>query len=174
MSEASPAPASFTDSLYQEIHGLARARLRGRAAASLSATALVSEAWIKMAGYMTSGSVISSRGKFLALASSVVRSIAVDHARRRAAQKRNAGPVAAIAVEEIAQFGHQVEILSFDHILHELRELSPRMHTVVEMKVFGGCAVADIAMHLDVSERTVKGDWKTARAWLASRLPPPA
>jgi RNA polymerase sigma factor (TIGR02999 family) len=100
-----------------------------------------------------------------------MRQILVDHARRRAARKRGAG-VRRVTFDE--GLGHglpkDVEILALHEALTRLSEVDPRGAQVVELRVFGGSTVEEIAQTLGVSKRTVDDDWAVARMWLAREL----
>ena len=158
--------------LYPELHRLARAQLAmaGRRG-TLSPTGLIHEAYLKLAGQ--SRLRLEDRGHFFSLAARVMRQVAVDLARQRAAQKRGGGvgqvPLdeAGLAIEERA-----AEIVALDEALGRLEALDPRLARIVELRFFAGLSVEEAAEALALSERTVKRDWQKARAFLFSELHP--
>jgi len=156
--------------LYPELHRLARAQLAlaGRRG-TLSPTGLIHEAYLKLADQ--SRLRVEDRGHFFSLAARVMRQVAVDLARQRAAKKRGggAGPVpleqAGLAIEERA-----AEIVALDEALARLETLEPRLARIVEMRFFAGLSVEEAAQALALSERTVKREWQKARAFLFHEL----
>ena len=154
--------------VYDELRLLARRQLaRERAGHTLHATALVHEAYIKMAG---SAIDVSGRAHFLAIAARAMRQILVDHARRRQAQKRGGEwEVTTLTDGARAVEFRPDEMLTLDRALDELDE---RQRQVVEFRFFGGMEESEIASVLGVSERTVRRDWVKARAWLYRSLYP--
>lgn len=152
--------------VYDELRRLAEIQLRGeRAGHTLQPTALVHEAYMKLAGGDLS---ISDRAHFLAIASRAMRQALVDHARRRDRAKRGGGlrPVTLTG-------GSWSEALDLDELLAldaALEELEPRQRQVVEGRFFGGMTEDEVASVLGVTRRTVRRDWVKARAWLYRRL----
>ncbi len=104
----------------------------------------------------------------------MVRRILVDHARKKGAAKRGAGAAqVTLTLGNILQTPgdrNEVDLLALDEARRELAELSERQSRVVELRFFGGLSVEETAYTLCVSERTVKGDWRVAKAWLRKRL----
>lgn len=152
--------------VYDELRRLAEIQLRGeRAGHTLQPTALVHEAYMKLAGGDLS---ISDRAHFLAIAARAMRQALVDHARRRDRAKRGGGlrPVTLTG-------GSWSETLDLDELLAldaALEELEPRQRQVVEGRFFGGMTEDEVATVLGVTRRTVRRDWVKARAWLYRRL----
>jgi RNA polymerase sigma factor (TIGR02999 family) len=152
--------------IYRDLHGVAhRALLGGRPGDTLNTTALVHEAYLKLHG---SGSFApQDRRHFFAIAARAMRQIIVDHARGRAAQKRGGGlhhvdlDAATIAVDDSG-----ASLLALEGALKQLATLDGRMAHVVELRFFGGLTVEETADVLDVDPRTVKRDWRKARAML--------
>jgi RNA polymerase sigma-70 factor (ECF subfamily) len=136
---------------------------------TLQPTALVHEAYLRLA--QKESIDWQSRAHFYALASGEMRRILVDHARNRAAAKRG-GPLGKISLDDNAAFctSRPEEMLTLHDALQQLAELAPRQARVVEMRFFGGLTEAEIAEVLGISVRTVKNDWRAARAWLHRRL----
>lgn len=160
--------------VYDELRGLAQKAMAGeRRDHTLQSTALVNEAWLRLVGPAREG--FAGRTHFFATAAQVMRHILVDHARARRADKRG-GDRGRVTLTGVAEAGatpsgpDAVDVLALDEALTELARLSPRQAQVVELRFFGGLEVEQAAAVLGVSERTVKGDWRVARAWLASRL----
>lgn len=160
---------SLAPALEAELRTIARAHFTGeRPEHTLQATALVSEAWLRLA---EAGQVkFDSMPHFRAWASQVIRHILVDHARRKRAAKRGGGsrPVRL----ELLDLGlaAPVDVEVFEDLLESLSREHSRAAQVVEMRFFVGMSVAEAAGHLGVSDRTVRLDWAFARAWLRQRL----
>ena len=156
--------------LYGELRRIARRQLRGeRADHTLNTTALVHEAYVKLAGF--DRLAFQNRSHFLAVASQAMRRILVDYAAARNAQKRG-GELEKQSLEDtVPQAGLPIErLLAVDAALARLEELNPRLTRVVECRVFGGMNIDETAEALDVSAATVKRDWSFARAWLDREL----
>jgi RNA polymerase sigma-70 factor, ECF subfamily len=156
--------------VYADLRRVAQNRLkRDRASHTLSATALVHEAYLRLVDQRAVG--WQNRAQFFAIASEMMRRILVDRARRRAARKRGGAPIhitldAAVA----ASAERDLELLGLDGALDELATLDSRSARVVEMRFFGGLSIEEAAFALGVSHATVERDWTTARAWLFRRL----
>ena len=155
--------------VYNELRLVARARLRGeRAGHTLQPTALVHEAYVRLVG----GKVPPlNRAHLFAIAARLMRQILVDHARKKAAQKRR-GAASVLALDESipAPDIPTVDILALDEALTELHAFESRLCRVVELKFFAGLNIDEIAQALDVSPATIERDWTVARAWLYQRL----
>jgi len=154
---------------YEELRRLAASVRRDDAAATMSPTALVNEAWLKLAGSPAIGA--TSRLHFKRIAARAMRQVLVEAARRRAAAKRGSN-VALVTFDETlavpATAAH--EVLALDAALEEMHRVHPRQAQMVESRFFGGFESAEIAELLGVSEATVLRDWRAAKAWLASEL----
>lgn len=158
------------DRVYRELKILAAARLRGeRADHTLQPSALVNEAYIRFLG--RTDVPWENRAHFFATAAGTMRRILIDHARARRADKRD-GALHRVELDDaIALADQDVEgLVAVDEALRELAEWDERQATVVNLKVFAGLQCEEIAEALKISERTVKRDWRTARAWLITRL----
>jgi len=153
--------------LYDQLHAVAAGQLRReRAGHTLSPTALVHEAYLKL----VPGVPAADRSHFLALASRAMRQVLVDHARRSRAQKRGGEWQQTTLTDGSASVDlDPEEMIALDAALDELE---PRQRQVVECRFFGGMEETEIAEVLGVSDRTVRRDWVKARAWLYSRLYP--
>jgi RNA polymerase sigma factor (TIGR02999 family) len=152
--------------VYQDLHGVAhRALGGGRPGDTLNTTALVHEAYIKLHGASRFEPV--DRRHFFAVAARAMRQIIVDHARSRGAQKRGGAyqrvdlDAATIAVDDPGD-----AVLALEEALRKLSTLDERLAQVVELRFFGGLSVEETAEVLDVDPRTVKRDWRKARAVL--------
>lgn len=156
--------------LYQDLRRQAAGYLRGeRTGHTLQPTALAHEAYLRLVGRRDQP--WQNRAHFMAAAARAMRSILVDHARRRKAQKRGGGK-AAIPLDSttIIVGTKPVAFDDLDRALLDLARLSERQARVVELRYFGGLNVEETAEVLGVSPMTVKRDWATARAWLYREL----
>lgn len=154
---------------YEELRRLAATVRRDDPGATLNPTALVNEAWLKLAA--SPGLVPTSRVHFKRLAARAMRQVLVESARRRNARKRGDGVVAVTFDEALSQpLTRPEELLALDEALDRLHTLQPRQALMVEGRFFGGLDIPEIAELLDVSEATVLRDWRAARAWLTVAL----
>ena len=155
--------------VYQELRGRAALYLSGQADGhTLQATALVHEAFLKMMGNEPAWQ--SSRHFFNA-AAEVMRQILVSHARGKKALKR-AGSLKRVELRDVAVVGDEdpTDWEALDAALNELREVDSRRYQVVMLRYFAGLSDAEVAQSLDVSEKTVRRDWATARLFLRERM----
>ena len=147
------------DDLRMRAHGqIARARPGD----TLSTTALVHEAYLKLAG---SSQSYQNRAHFFAVASRAMRQILVDYARRNLAAKRNGHPIS-LDPELISSSVRGDELIALDAALEELEQVDERLARTVELRFFGGLSVEETAELMEVAPRTVKRDWRKARAFL--------
>jgi RNA polymerase sigma factor (TIGR02999 family) len=154
---------------YEELRRLASAVRRGDPSATLSPTALVHEAWLKLENSPEVAD--TSPLHFKRIAARAMRQVLVDAARRRKAEKRGAGAALVTFDESLETAAASAEeVLALDDALDALERLSPRQAQMVESRFFGGLDVAETAALLGVSEATVLRDWRAARAWLAREL----
>lgn len=158
--------------VYDELRALAHQYFPPKGAAgtaTLQPTALVHEAFLRLIGHDAAD--YQSRTHFLATAATAMRSVLVDHARARGAAKRGGG-WCRITLDEAAAFQpeNEVDLSALDEALARLARLKQRAARIVELRFFGGMSVEEVADCLGVSARTVKGDWRTARAWLRAEL----
>ncbi len=155
---------------YEELRRLASSVRRGDPSATLSPTALVNEAWIKLAKSPEIGA--TSRLHFKRIAARAMRQLLVEAARRRNAEKRGAGADVTVtfdaAVQQAPASGKH--LLALDAALDELAKMNERQALMVETRFFGGFDVPETAELLSVSEATVLRDWRAAKAWLAQSL----
>jgi RNA polymerase sigma factor (TIGR02999 family) len=156
--------------VYDQLRALAASYLRAeRPDITLQPTALVHEAYLRL----IANDRIDWKGKthFLAMAATQMRRILVDHARARDAHKRGGGQRTITLDEEVlAGVKPSVSLLALDEALLRLAARSGRQARVAELKIFGGLQTREIALSVGVSERTVKEDWRVARAWLMKEL----
>jgi RNA polymerase sigma factor (TIGR02999 family) len=167
---APPLPSWLTSTLYAELHGLAERQFAGASPGdTLQPTALVHEAWLRIEHL--DGVRAAGRGQVFALAAKVMRSVLVDHARRRGAQKRDGGRRQELDTQlAMPERGDPIDVLSLDEALGRLDAMDPELARLVELKFFAGLPDDDVAAALEVSTRTVRRGWRTARAWLRDAL----
>lgn len=154
---------------YDELRRLASAIRQGDDSATLTPTALVHEAWLKLAGSLSIAP--TSRLHFKRIAARAMRQVLVEAARRRKAEKRG-GEAAMVTFDEDAGYPATSadELLLLDAALQDLARVNARQAIMVESRFFGGLDVAETAKLLQVSEATVLRDWRAAKAWLSSEL----
>jgi RNA polymerase sigma factor (TIGR02999 family) len=152
---------------YDELRRIAR-RVRGGRNETLSTTALVHEAYLKL---LPSGVPASDAAHFKLLIGRAMREVLIDGARRRHAGKRG-GTDIAVTLDEDLQAAplKAAELLELHSALEDLQRVDPRRAAVVECRFFGGLDVEETAAALDLSTATVKRDWRVARAWLAQAM----
>ncbi|MEO8055542.1 MAG: sigma-70 family RNA polymerase sigma factor, partial [Acidobacteriota bacterium] len=144
--------------VYGELHRLAASYLRReRTGHTLQSTALVNEAWMKLAGQ---NAPWQNRAHFLGVAAGAMRRILVDHARRRQAQKRGGGELRVTLTDGAAASGggNEIDLVRLDEALERLAALDERQAKMVTMRFFAGLTVEETAEALGVSEKTVKRD----------------
>jgi RNA polymerase sigma factor (TIGR02999 family) len=152
--------------VYQDLRGVAhRALSGGRPGDTLNTTALVHEAYIKL--HSSAAFLPQDRRHFFAIAARAMRQIVVDHARGRAAEKRG-GSLQRVDLDAATIAGDDSgrALLALEDALQKLGDLDERLARVVELRFFGGLTVEETAEVLDVDPRTVKRDWRKARAIL--------
>ncbi len=157
--------------VYHELRRIAGACMRDeRPGHTLQPTALIHEAWLRLADQ--SRVAWRDRAHFFGLAARMMRRILVDYARARLADKRGAGaPVLSLDWVEVDSSPRKLdEILAVDEALERLRQLDPRQAQIVEMHYFAGMTVKETAEALGISPRTVDREWAFAGAWLRREL----
>jgi RNA polymerase sigma factor (TIGR02999 family) len=155
---------------YEELRRLASSVRRGDPSATLSPTALVNEAWLKLAKSPDVGA--TSRLHFKRIAARAMRQLLVEAARRRNSGKRGGGAEITVIFEDTPQkkpSGGE-ELLALNSALDSLARMNPRQAEMVESRFFGGLDIPETAALLEVSEATVLRDWRAAKAWLANEL----
>ena len=159
--------------LYRELHGMARRQLAGQHHGhTLDATGLVHEAYLKLVGRGSGNARFDDRAHFFAYAASAMRSVVVDYARQRLAQKRGGDLHRVTELPEELEGGLRLDddMLGLDAALTRLADVDPRLAKVVELRFFGGLSELEISALLDRSERSVRRDWQKARMFLLASL----
>jgi RNA polymerase sigma factor (TIGR02999 family) len=156
---------------YEELRRLASSVRRYDPSVTLNPTALVNEAWLKLA--KSPRFAATSRLHFKRIAARAMRQVLVEAARRRRSHKRGGGSDVTLvtfdeSIEEVGTFGR--DLLALDRALEDLARIHPRQAVMVESRFFGGLDVTETAALLDVSEATILRDWRVAKAWLAHEL----
>lgn len=159
--------------VYKELRKLASRQLQASPPQhTLATTALVHEAYLKLSADARWST--RDRSHFFALAARAMRHILIDHARRRSRQKRGGlGTPLSLDVAEIPVLDRAEELLALDEALERLAAVDPELARLVEWRFFAGLSVEEIARTLEISERTVKRQWRTARAFLYQQLAVP-
>lgn len=156
--------------VYDNLRRLASARLAG-SDWTCQPTAIVHEAYLRMADQTRAD--VNGRTHFLALAAEMVRRVIADEARHRGRQKRGGGwqrvTLTGIPLPSPSASG-ALDGLGLEEALGRLQQLDPRGARVVELRFFGGLTEPETAAVIGVSERTVRNDWRAARAWLRREL----
>lgn len=155
--------------VYRELKAMAGARLvQERSGHTLQATALVNEAYLRLA---PGDEQWENRAHFFGSAARAMRRILVDHARRHQASKRG-GDVRQVTFADldVAAEEPDLDLLALDQALDDLAKAEPRLAEVVNLRYFAGLGIAETAELLGTSPATVKRDWTYARAWLLERM----
>ena len=155
--------------VYRELRRLAAGSLRReRANHTLQPTALVHEAYLRLAGHAPLR--IQNRTHFLAIAANLMRQILVNHAKKHQAMRRNGGQrVALVDRANLTQMAG-VDLIALDESMEKLARLDPRQAQIVDLRFFGGLTEDEIADVLGVATITVKREWRIARAVLRQQL----
>src|ERR1035438_121821 len=164
--EQGETPEVLVTLLYQELRRLAAGCLRReRPNHTLEPTALVNEAWLRMAAQSQPG--WHGKVQFLAVASHLMREVLIDYARTRNRAKRGGG-LAPIQVEDLDQLAAtgEVDMLALDEALDGLERIDSQQRRIVELRYFGGLSIEETAQVLGVSPATVKREWRVAKSWL--------
>jgi RNA polymerase sigma factor (TIGR02999 family) len=159
--------------VYDELHRIAsREMRRERPGNTLQTTALIHEAYLRMAG--SRALEIHNRGHFFAIASQQMRRVLVDHARAAGSQKRGGGAVPVdLESVRVGAEDPDAQLLRLDDALTDLERLDPRPAKVVELKYFGGYSDREVAEALGLSLAMVRRDWEFARSWLFEQMSGP-
>lgn len=162
--------SSPLDALYPQVYDLLRRlahdqRARQGASETLNTTALVHEAYLRLAE--GDAATWNDRSHFLALAARAMRFVVVDHARARLAGKRGGGarPVS-LEEEQLPPDDRSDDVVAIDEALTRLEGFDPRLGQLVQLRFFAGLTYEEIADVVGLSVPTVKRDWARARAWL--------
>lgn len=166
----SETPRAAADELfgavYAQLREIARRRLKDqRTGHTLGATALVHEAWLRLAGERSLA--VQNRRHFFAAAAEAMRCTLIDYARRRGRIKRGRGARPAISgILDLATEENVSNAVALDELIQRLEQEDGQAAAVVRLRFFAGLSIAETAEALDVSPRTVKRNWSYARSWL--------
>jgi RNA polymerase sigma-70 factor (ECF subfamily) len=166
------AEAALMERVYGELRRLAAGYMRReRVGKTLQPTAVVNEAFMRLLPQR--GVSWENRAHFFGIAAKMMRRVLVDHARRKRAIKRDAGPGDPVSISGVpspAREADQVDVLALNEALSALAALDPRQSEIVEMRFFAGLTVEEIAEVLEISPATVKREWSTAKMWLRREM----
>jgi RNA polymerase sigma factor (TIGR02999 family) len=160
----------LTPLIYDELRRIAHRYVQHeRNGHTLQTTALVNEAYVRLAGQEKPE--WQNRSHFFAVTAQVMRHILIDHARRRRYLKHG-GEFQQVSMEEASLMSENraAELIALDEALDELKNFDSRKSKVVELRYFGGLSLEETADALDVSVMTVRRDWRAAKAWLFRRM----
>lgn len=163
------AAAELLPCVYDELGGMARRLFASQSSGhTLQPTALIHEAWVKLAGHLDG---LEDRTHFFAVASQAMRQVLADHARAAGRLKRGDGRQRVTLDESRdGQGASQYDLVDLDDSLTRLAGLNARHARIVELRVLGGLTVQEVADLLGVSDTTIDKDWFMAKAWLRSEL----
>jgi RNA polymerase sigma factor (TIGR02999 family) len=152
--------------VHAELRRIAQRQMsQERPGHTLQATALVNEAYLKLAGQ--EGFEWRDRAHFFAVCAQVMRHILIDHARSRSREKRGGGAIQVSLDDALVIEEHQVaDLLALDEALSALECLDAQKGRIIELRYFGGLSVEETSEVLNISERTVRREWRRAKAWL--------
>ena len=152
--------------VHAELRRLARRQMnRERPGHTLQATALVNEAYLRLAGQ--DDFQYKDRAHFFAVCAQVMRHVLIDHARSHARDKRGGGALrVSLGEAEGLDAGRAAELVALDEALRELEEFDPQKGRIVELRYFAGLGVEETAEVLGISPTTVRREWRRAKAWL--------
>ena len=156
--------------VYEELRSLAAYYMRNeRPGHTLQTTALVHEAYLRLCGGMDMD--WESKAHFLGIAANTMRRILIDYARKRNREKKGGGWKRESLDKVEAFIGEpSMDLIALNQAMEHLSEIDPTMVRVVELKFFGGLTVEETAKVLSISPRTVKNEWRTAKAWLRHHM----
>ncbi len=170
MSASEPLPEALVELLYDELRRIAHGQLKHeRPDHTLTTTALVHEAWLRLAG--STHLPRDTHARFLAAAANTMRRVLVDYARARNTKRRE-GMRHAVALDEALDLAKEQgeELLALDDALARLQASAPRLVQIVECRFFAGLSEAETAEVMGTSVRTVRRDWVKAKGWLAAAM----
>lgn len=152
--------------VHAELRGIARRQMsRERPGHTLQATALVNEAYLRLAGQ--DGFEYKDRAHFFAVCAQVMRHVLIDHARSHTRDKRGGGAVqVSLGEAEAMDAGRAADLVALDEALKELEVLDPQKGKIVELRYFAGLGIEETAEVLGISPTTVRREWRRAKAWL--------
>jgi len=159
----------LTPIVYKELHRLASRYMKGeRSGHSLQATALVNEAYMRLADYKRMQ--WQDRAHFFAVSAQVMRRILVEHARRHNLKRGGGVPHVSLGEAVVVAGTQDTDLIVLDDAMNALARIDPRKVQVVEMRFFGGLSVEETAEVLHVSAVTVKREWRAAKLWPYRKL----
>ena len=153
--------------VHEQLHRLAEAAFKGRADHTLQPTALVHDVYLKLVG---GGAEWDGRRHFFVVAARAMRQMLIDYARSRRADKRGGQWQRVSLTESLDGGAEEADLIRLDEALSKLSKLSERQSRIVELRFFVGLGVEEVAELLDVSQATVKNDWRAARAFLSLEM----
>lgn len=161
----------LVEAIYPDLKRLAHFQLASeRPGHTLNTTAIVHEAYLRLS---SGDGKWSDRGHFLRAASTVMRHLLVDHARKRSAVKRGTGEPARV-FDENNHSGDDdaLAVIALDNAMKDISAIDPRLEQIIECRYFAGLSVADTAQALGMAVRTVERDWQRARGYLLNAMKP--
>jgi RNA polymerase sigma factor (TIGR02999 family) len=163
----------LVEAVYPELKRLAHFQLAlERPGHTLNTTAIVHEAYVRLS---SGDGKWNDRGHFLCAASTVMRHLLVDHARKKRAEKRGSGDAPLTLEEDRVTAGDDgLAVIALDDALQDIAEIDPRLEKIIECRYFAGLSVADTAEALGMAVRTVERDWQRAKAYLLEAMEPDA
>lgn len=168
---AHDAEARVVQLAYEEMRRIAGSLMDRRPEGTISATALVHEAWLKLNGNLGG---VTDRCHFLALAARAMRQVMADAARARSALKRGGDqPMYTLCEHDAATGSPEIDLADLHDVLAGFRNAYPRQADVFELRAFGTLTFAEIGDLLGISESSARMDWKFGRAWLRTSLSAP-
>ncbi len=168
---------ALIETVYGELRRLAASKLARERAQTLDATALVHEAWMRIAGKDVEGPMgleFENRAHFLGAAAEAMRRILIERARRRMSLKHGGAHTReAVEPDQLVALPPTVDVLALDEALKSLALEAPDKARVVELRFFGGLSIVEAAEVMGVSRATADRAWAIARAWLFKELQAP-
>lgn len=153
--------------LYEQMHRIAAGQLQGERSLTLQPTQLVNEVYLRLV--QIRAMEWRDRNHFLAMFARIARRTLVDEARRRRADKR-AGQSVTLSTQIPLPTAAQLDVLQIDALLDRLATIDSVAARVVELRIFSGLTLEDVARQLELSVSTVSRKWRAAKAWLAEEL----
>jgi RNA polymerase sigma factor (TIGR02999 family) len=164
------AEAALFPLVYDQLRALASHFMRDeRPSHTLQTTALVHEAYLRLGGIKEES--WENRAHYLRVAAQAMRRVLIDHARHKKSGKKGGGWQRESLDQAAFILGEpSIDLVALDQALTQLSDMDPQLGQVVELRFFGGLTVEETARVLGISPRTVKSDWRMARAWLKTRI----
>ena len=162
---------AWNQSVYCQLHQIAQRALRHeRAGHSLQPTLLVNDAYLKILEQRNLS--LNDHSAVMAAGATIIRRLLVDYARKRRSQKRGGPQGRGLPLKSSYSIKKTIDVLEINDAIEHLAKLHPRAAQVVDLKFFAGMTYQEIGGQLGVSLRTVKNDWRFAKAWLHQQLRP--